>query len=110
MSIAGLVPGCTNCNLDALAYLWDSEDLSKCAPLEWTFEFKCRSESYSLKDATTDLLAKCYSFSKKNKLDEGNFHSMLIALTGNKKSECRIWLKEGRLRIALLIGSRPRAK
>ena len=46
MHIAGLVPGSSNSRLDATAYRW-----APGAPLEWAFEFRCRSGSYSMSTA-----------------------------------------------------------
>ena len=108
MRIAGLVPGSVTSELDASAYLWqcDGEDLSKCAPsLVWTFEFKCRSGSYSLTEATNALEAKCKAFTDNHEKDNPKFHSMLVAITGNMKSECCIWLQDEKFRIVLLVGN-----
>jgi hypothetical protein len=52
--IAGLVPGVASASFDAYAYGWAS-----LAPLEWSFDFKARSESHSLADAIRALEAKC---------------------------------------------------
>ena len=109
LNIAGLVPGNTGSYLAASAYLWKSDDVSECAPLEWMFEFKGRSKSYSLNDATDALVAKCENFSADKKGKKGKkekYHAMLIGLTGSMKSECRIWLEDEKLRIVVLVGSR----
>ena len=94
MHIAGLVPaGSNNAIMDATAYRWAPD-----APLEWAFEFRGRSGSYSMKDAWKDLGTKCEN------MNSAECHALLVGLTGSKKSQCRVAAQGGKLRIVLLVG------
>jgi hypothetical protein len=118
--IAGLVPGVTNASFDACAYWW-----AEGAPLEWAFEFKARSASYSLTKAIDDLNNKCAAFEKMLREEkikaaaaskkraaaalevessDPKFHAMLVGITGVGPTQVRVWL-EGteQLRIVLLV-------
>jgi hypothetical protein len=90
--IAGLVPGVTNYPFDACAYVW-----APGAPLEWVFEFKARSGSYSLADAIRALETKC------RKLSTEKYRAMLVGFAGSATTEVRVWLVEDKLRIVLLL-------
>jgi hypothetical protein len=105
--IAGIVPGATNSPFDACAFGW-----ANAAPLQWVFEFKARTDSYTEASGFADLNSKFATYrseeQKKRKTPE-ECHALLVCIRGAGQTEAHVWLEEGteqQLRIVLLLNSK----
>jgi len=90
--VAGLVPGETNASFDAKAYI--------CGSVRWAFEFRARSDTYSMQAAVDDLERK-----RKRDRDANTCHAMLVAVRANETLEIKAWQEEsGMFCIIVLLG------
>jgi len=95
--IAGLVPSEPNARFDAHAYV-----VSQSKATDWGFEFRGRSNTYTLNTAIKDLEAKCNG---KETLEGQLCHAMLIAFSAKTKSEACAWFDDKLVRVAVVFGN-----
>lgn len=97
MNVAGLVPTPFGAPFDCKAYEWNSnvKENPKLTP-SWLFEFKSRSEGYSMSEAINNLMDKCEREKVKS-------HALLLATRGKGTSGWTAWkdLNSGKLRVIL---------
>ena len=92
LGVAGLVPGVSGARCDIDALLW-----TEAPAIDWTFEVKARSDSYSANQGVIDLTRKA------RESNRASCHAMLVAFNGEPPSECLVWTEGEKLRVVLVL-------
>ena len=104
LNIAGLIPGEANTRYDIGAIKWP---FARNAVTLWKFEAKGDSDSYSVYEASKDLMVKCGDADD----SKGRYHAMLISLRGQLETEVWMWkISKGGsnyFRVLVLISGLP---